>query len=312
MGSVQGVYEATTAAIVQAIEEGAGVWHMPWQSAGVAFPTNPTTKKRYGGGNVVGLWAAAMNHGYSFGQWATFKQWAGVGAQVRRGEKGTGALFFTKREDVEATNSVEDDQHRRFIARSFTLFNVAQVEGYAPTLDAVGSPEQIDCAETFFGSIGAKVEHRHGVMPCYRPGSDDILLPPQGGFDTIGDYYGTAAHEHAHWTGHPSRLARDFSGRFGGEAYAVEELTAELSAAFTCALLGISPTPRPDHAAYLAAWLKVLKSDVRALHAIAGKAQGATDYLARAAGHGEATECSVEAPAMKGQSLNAVRVGSAR
>ena len=96
MGSVQGVYEATTAAIVQAIEEGAGVWHMPWQSAGVAFPTNPTTQKRYGGGNVVGLWAAAMNHGYSFGQWATFKQWAGVGAQVRRGEKGTGALFFTK------------------------------------------------------------------------------------------------------------------------------------------------------------------------------------------------------------------------
>lgn len=297
MGSAQGVYEATTAAIVQAIEDGAGEWNMPWQTSGLAFPTNPVTKKRYNGGNVIALWAAAMNRGYSFGQWATFKQWGSVGAQVRRGEKGTGALFFTKREDLEAMNSAEDNKQKKFIARSFTLFNVAQVEGYAPTLDAVGSLEQFEYAEAFFGSIGAKIEHRHGVMPCYRPGSDEIFLPPIGAFDTIGDYYGTAAHEHAHWTGHPSRLARDFSGRFGGEAYAVEELTAELSAAFTCALVGISPIPRPDHAAYLASWLRVLKSDVRALHAIAGKAQGATDYLARVAGCGETTACSVQVPA---------------
>lgn len=126
MGSVQGVYEATTAAIVQAIEDGAREWNMSWQTSGLAFPTNPVTKKRYNGGNVVALWAAAMNRGYSFGQWATFKQWGSVGAQVRRGEKGTGALFFTTREDIDESNNDEmENKGKKFFARAFTLFNGA-------------------------------------------------------------------------------------------------------------------------------------------------------------------------------------------
>lgn len=174
-----------------------------------------------------------------------------------------------------------------------SLSSMAQVEGCTPSVEVIDTPAQIDRAKAFFGAVGAKVEHRYGAMPCYRLSSDDILLPPLVSFDTTGDYYATTAHEHAHWTGHPLRLGRDFSGRFGGQAYAVEELVAELSAAFTCAALGISPTPRPDHAAYLAGWLRVLRSDVCALHAIAGKAQGVTDYLARAAGFVEAPGCTI-------------------
>jgi antirestriction protein ArdC len=117
-------------------------------------------------------------------------------------------------------------------------------------------------------------------------------MPTLGQFSSSVAYYATSAHEHAHWTGHASRLARDLSCRFGSDAYAAEELVAELSAAFTCAHLGISTTPRPDHASYLASWLRVLRADPSALFAVASKAQAATDWLV---GHASAPALGVAA-----------------
>ena len=86
-------------------------------------------------------------------------------------------------------------------------------------------------------------------------------------------------HELAHWTGAPARLDRDLKHRFGSQAYAMEELVAELTAAFLCAELGITPETRPDHAQYIANWLQVLKSDKRAIFNAASKAQAAANYL---------------------------------
>ena len=88
-----------------------------------------------------------------------------------------------------------------------------------------------------------------------------------------------------HWTGHPSRCARDLKGRFGEEAYAAEELVAELGAAFLCADLALASEPRPDHAAYVQSWLKVLRNDKRAIFTAAAKAQVAADYAHERAGH---------------------------
>jgi antirestriction protein ArdC len=83
-----------------------------------------------------------------------------------------------------------------------------------------------------------------------------------------------------HWTGAEKRPDRKLNtGRFGDEAYAQEELIAELTAAFTCAHLGLDNEPRDDHAQYLASWLKVLKRDNRAVFTAASAAQKATDYL---------------------------------
>ena len=82
-----------------------------------------------------------------------------------------------------------------------------------------------------------------------------------------------------HWTGHTSRNAREFGKRFGDDAYAFEELVAELGAAFLCADLGITPEIRDDHAAYLDHWLQVLKQDKRAIFSAASHAQRAADYL---------------------------------
>jgi antirestriction protein ArdC len=131
-------------------------------------------------------------------------------------------------------------------------------------------------------AIGADVRHG-GNWAAYVPVGDYITLPDLDQFEQASAYYSTSAHEHAHWSGHDSRLARDLTGRFGTDAYAAEELVAELSAAFTCARLGISATPRPDHAAYLASWLRVLRADSSALFHASSKAQAATDDLAERA-----------------------------
>ena len=97
----------------------------------------------------------------------------------------------------------------------------------------------------------------------YFPSCDFIQVPPQPAFRQQIDYYRTAPHELGHWTGHASRLARIFGGRFGDSAYARVEIAAELTSAFLCAALGIVPTVR--HADYLGSWLEVLRADNRAI-----------------------------------------------
>jgi len=199
MASAQDVYETTTAAIVRAIEEGAGTWRMPWTAEGLAFPSNPTTGKRYRGGNVLTLWLSALQQGYTLGEWATYKQWKSIGAQVRKGEKGTGALFFARRESDETAE--EEGTRARFIANRFVVFNAAQVEGYTPRIAKRDTVEQIERAEQFFAAVGATVEHRNEGRAYYRPSDDLIVLPPFETFTDAPSYYATSAHEHAHWTG---------------------------------------------------------------------------------------------------------------
>ena len=92
-------------------------------------------------------------------------------------------------------------------------------------------------------------------------------------------YYATLLHELTHWTGAPHRLNRTVGQQFGDEAYAAEELVAELGAAFLCADLGIANEPRADHAAYAANWLKILADDRKAIFNAAREANHATACL---------------------------------
>ena len=103
---------------------------------------------------------------------------------------------------------------------------------------------------------------------------------PLKSFRDSESYYATLAHETTHWTRHPSRLDRDFGRqRFGDHGYAMEELVAELGAAFLSADLDLTPEVREDHAAYIGNWLTVLKSDKRAIFTAASHAQRAADFL---------------------------------
>jgi antirestriction protein ArdC len=86
---------------------------------------------------------------------------------------------------------------------------------------------------------------------------DFVRVPPlQAYFEPV-NWLRTALHELGHWSGAGSRLDRDLSGSFGSKNYAKEELVAEMTAAFTCASLGIVPTVR--HADYIGSWLEVLR-----------------------------------------------------
>jgi antirestriction protein ArdC len=283
----QDVYRRVTDSIVNAIEAGVSNWRMPWHTSGkFAFsPINVASKKPYRGINTICLWAAAQSKGYERGEWATYQQWHERGAQVRKGQKATLVVFWKFANSTETQEDGEEHpvtSSRLLFTRGYSVFNAAQVEGYTPKA-APNTPieQRIESAERFFSRITARVFHQ-GNRAFYSPADDTITLPPFTAFFTPADYYSTRAHESGHWTSRLDRCNRELGKRFGDNAYAVEELVAELTAAFTLAHLGMSSMPREDHAQYIASWLKVLKVDKRVIFTAASKAQQATDYLVQA------------------------------
>lgn len=289
------IYQRVTDRIVASIEAGAatGDWRMPWHGGAdgqaSAVPCNVATGKPYRGVNVLALWAAAQAGGYGSGTWATYRQWREIGAQVRKGEQASPVVFWRLLDEgdgdgAEGGSQGGDDDgeasgRRRLLARGYSVFNAAQVDGYdAPALPALPEAQRIAHAEVFFAALGAAVEHG-GNRASYIPAQDKIRMPDFGLFRDAVAYYGTYAHEATHWAGHSSRCARDLTGRFGSEAYAAEELVAELGAAFLCADLRLASEPRSDHAQYVASWLNVLRGDKRAVFTAAAKAQAAADWM---------------------------------
>jgi antirestriction protein ArdC len=282
------VYQGVTESIVAQLEKGSalGQWVAPWHHCS-GLPSNAATGNAYRGGNVVTLWAAQMERGYQSEHWATFRQWSSLGRVVQRGQTATfGVKWVDKKSADDGREAGEvslSDLTRRSFPVGFALFHSDQTEAaegfdgvawQTPTRNA--GPDPIPKCAAFFDAIGARTM---SGAPSYSPSRDTIFLPAIEAFEDAEAFYSTAAHEHIHFTGHSSRLARDLTGRFGSDSYAAEELVAELGAAFVAATLGIETQPREDHAQYLGSWLKVLRSDSRALYTAATAAQAAADYL---------------------------------
>jgi antirestriction protein ArdC len=187
------------------------------------------------------------------------------------------------RTDTDAETGEETEQAIPFM-KGYTVFNVEQIEGLpahftAPAETVIDPVQGIAHAEEFFASTGAEIQHG-GNRAYYTEALDIVQMPPFECFLDRESYYGTLAHELTHWTKHKSRLDRDFGRkRFGDEGYAMEELVAELNAALLSADLGLTPSPRDEHASYFAGWLKARKNDKRAIFTAAAYAQRAADYL---------------------------------
>ncbi|MGX1101288.1 ArdC family protein [Amorphus sp. MBR-141] len=287
------VHATITDAIVAAIEAGTDAWQMPWHRAGGALsrPVNIASGNPYRGINILALWVAAQTRDFTRPEWGTYRQWAAKGAQVRKGEKGTTTVFYRELA-VEAEDTADDGDtaspERRCVARANIVFNADQVDGWKPApTEAPSVGEEFTTvvnAEAFVAATAADIR-QGGDAAFYRPATDHIQMPPKEAFhgsptSTPAEaYYSTLCHELVHWSGATHRLDRTLKTRFGSEAYAAEELIAELGAAFLCADLEISLEPRPDHAAYVATWLKVLKNDTRAIFTAASKAQQAVQFL---------------------------------
>ena len=279
------LHQRITSKIVAAIEAGTGDYQMPWNpklctGPAICIPYNPVGHYAYHGINILALWASQQQSAYATAEWATFRQWQAVGAQVRKGEKGTLTVFFNvSGSSQKSTESDEHEPRRHFIAKAAYVFNAAQVDGFVrlppPELTPI---ERHAVAEAFIQASRASIYH-DSRQACYIPGKDEIHLPPDGAFKDAQSYYSVALHELVHWSGHASRCDRDLHNRFGSEAYAAEELIAELGSAFLCAELGISPEPRIDHARYIESWLRILKKDKRAIFTAAAKANQAVMFL---------------------------------
>lgn len=295
------LYDEVTRRIVAELEAGRFPWVQPWgrNETGVAaaapgLPRNALTGRPYSGVNILILWGAVIDHGWPSQGWLTFRQALGAGGSVRKGERGTTVVYadsFTpEAERQRARDAGEDAKTIPFLKR-FTLFNVAQCEGLCEGLAADPAPlperEIVPLAEAVIAASG--VDFRiGGDKAFYVPAHDYVQVPCRQAFFEQINYYRTALHELTHATGHVARLDRKLMNDIGREAYAREELVAEMGSAFLCAALGIVPTVR--HADYLASWLAVLKEDNRAIFRAASQASKAADWLlerhAQAEAHG--------------------------
>lgn len=268
------VYQQVTDRIIEKLEQGIAPWIKPW-AAGNNADKNMISKKEYSGVNrlILGM------SGYSSPYWASFKQWQELGASVKKGEKGTNVVFYSKIDKKEIKpNDPHPEQSSYHCLKSYYVFNIEQVEGIEIEQPAPVLPnfDPIPALDDRIIKTGANIKHEGG-RAFYNRTSDSITLPPKNQFLSEKHYYATALHEITHWSGAPHRLDRTKGKRFGDTAYAFEELVAEMGAAFLCADYGIEG--ELQHADYIGNWLQCLKNDNKAIFNAAALAQKAADYI---------------------------------
>ncbi len=277
------VYQEITNRVIAQLETvQPGDFAMPWVSTGAGMPQS-IANRAYRGINVPLLMIEASERGFSSNIWGTYKAWQAADAQVRKGEKGTRVVFWKRTTYTETGDDGEDTERQSLFAKMYTVFAGEQVDGYKPgTVELPCKAAILDTVETLTTDYltGETITFAHGGNRAfYAPSRDHIQLPDRDAFRDTEGYYATLLHEIGHSTGSPKRLDREFGKRFGNDAYAFEELVAEFASAMMCGTLGVTDTPRPDHAAYISSWLSVLKNDKRAIFTAASKAQAAADLV---------------------------------
>lgn len=273
-----------TRRIVAALQNGTAPWRRPWRTdlTNSGPPANAISGKPYRGINSVLLGLA----GFESRWWATFTQVQALGLRVRKGEHATKIVFWKQAERAVANQAGVEAVETFPLLKSYFVFNLEQCEGPGVE-DFLAVPctpvpfEDFCPAEQVIAATGADIRHG-GDRAFYQPDGDYIQMPLPQAFESRAAYYGTAFHELVHFSGHESRLDRlKKIARFGNEAYAVEELVAELGAAYLCNEVGVpqAPSKLDDHAAYIASWLAVLERDATAIFTASSQASRAVDFI---------------------------------
>ncbi|HEX6001900.1 MAG TPA: zincin-like metallopeptidase domain-containing protein [Hyphomicrobiaceae bacterium] len=247
------------------------------------LPKNASTGRRYSGINVLILWSAVVENGFSVQSWLTYRQALALGGHVHKGERGTTVVYadrFVPDNERRCAHERGEAPHAIPFLKRFTVFNVEQCQDLPEEIAAgpppVGADLILPQAEALIRAVGADLRIG-GDKAYYDVAGDFIRVPPPQAFYEPINWIRTVCHEHIHYTGAAHRLNRDLSGSFGSRKYAVEELVGEVGAAMLCASLGIVPTVR--HADYLNTWLEVLHEDARAIVRATSAASKAADYL---------------------------------
>lgn len=312
-------YTHITDLVIEGLEKGVGPWSKPWRlkpgmSDGLngLLPFNPCTKsggRVYNGNNSWLLAIRGLHFGWTDPRFCTFKQAKARGWQVKDGQSGakdgpgpSHVYFFIVKSypklDTETGKPLVDSNGKPIMWTSFNpkvyrVWNFEQLDGpEAWVTEEEEVTEEVTEEETpalKHDLAWEVIEAWRQVVPTklgggrafYVPSADRIQLPEYEAFDSEEDALSTEFHEDIHSTGHESREERDFSGRFGNEAYAFEELVAELGSANLMAATGVvgPGIVREDHVQYLQSWIKVLKKDNRALFTASKLARQATERI---------------------------------
>ncbi len=274
------VEEIITQRIIDKLEQRTVPWRKPW--AGGGLPKNYINRKEYRGINPFLL----RSVGYAYPYFLTFIQAKQLGGNIKKGSKGMPVVFF---KFVEKENEKNPETTKRFpVLRYYTVFNIEQTEGIdyyetiaeSPTLDDFQTiqeaektiqdmPNRPECQE---------IENR----AYYSPTRDVVNMPRRNLFESEPAFYSTYFHELTHSTGHSSRLNRKTladQNAFGNHDYSKEELCAEMGAAMLCGHVGIENQTIDNCAAYIAGWLRALRSDKRFVIQAAGYAQRGVDFI---------------------------------
>lgn len=272
--------------IINQLEKGVAPWQRGWSSVGK--PYNFQTGKPYRGANVLNLAIA----GFRDPRWMTYRQAQSIGAQVKRGEKGTKVQYWIFEEmqpsldkdgkpklDHNGKEILEKVKLERPKVINSVVFNAEQIDGL-PSLEKkqVNMWDSVQKAEDILNNSGANIIHKRQDNAYYQPSTDKIVLPEKDQFQAPEFYYGTALHELGHWTGHQSRLNRDLTGSFGSEEYAKEELRAEISSMMIEMEIGI-PHDTNRHVSYVQSWIKALKDDPAEIIRASSDAEKIKDFV---------------------------------
>ena len=270
------IYKEITDRIIAQMEAGVIPWQKPWVSSGKAI--SRSTGKPYSLLNQMLLGRP--------GEYLTFKQCQEAGGKVKKGEKASMVVFWKwiEQEDEETGEKKEIP-----FLRYYNVFHIDQCEGVsAKHATETVFPEGASTVEVAQGIVdnylsreGVKLSYQEGDRACYRPSTDEVILPEQKQFHSTAEYYGTIFHELTHSTGYPTRLNRlSKLSFFGTEEYSKEELVAEIGAATLVNHVGLeTSTSLRNNAAYLQNWLQVLKDDKRFIVSATGKAEKAVNLI---------------------------------
>ena len=197
------IYAAVTERIIAQMEQGQIPWQKPWISAGKAI--SHATGKPYSLLNQMLLGKP--------GEYVTFKQCQEAGGHIKKGEKASIVVFWKwiEQEDEE-TGEIKEVPFLRY----YNVFHIDQCEGIcAKHTSETAFPDGASTVETaqeiiydYLGREGVKITHTEGDRACYKPSTDEIVLPLRKQFVNTAEYYSTVFHEISHSTGHPSRLNR--------------------------------------------------------------------------------------------------------
>ena len=253
-----------SAVMARQIEKGTAPWMRP-RSPGHPLPENLADGQAHRGLNAVWLQAAADYRGFADPRWGTRAEIAEAGGQVRPGE--------------EATTMLAHLQHwQTGNSRVFALpvFNAEQCDGIDPVReDTPWRPNPPRPQEIL---DQAAIRHDTSARPHYDPDTDAVILPPprEGG---MAAYLREGLRQVGHWTGHPSRLAREsFSSAASGAGSARETLRGEIHALLAgCRLsLGHKPHPNPPRKA----WARALRADPHEILRAADDAERMLEFTA--------------------------------